>query len=145
MAALTRAFVAALSLVTALVACTAPVVVALPSPTVPLVTLYYKESHMEPWSASNSGDLPPGWLDRATLAIQSAGLHPLNISQERTYPVDTRTCFAASCPNLHALKVILPLDEQAKALWRCFVADPLDNTPPAVNRRDCDPLFRPGG
>lgn len=139
-----RAHIAALSLAAVLCACAAPVVVPSPPSSAAEVTLYYKESHVEPWSASNSGDFPPGWLDKATLAIGSAG-HPVNISQERTFPVETRTCFSSMCPNLHALKIVLPLDERAKALLRCFVADPLDNTPPAVNRQDCDPLYRPGG
>jgi hypothetical protein len=107
------------------------------------VTLYYKLSQSEPWSASLSGDLPANWRGSAQASLDAAGLHPLTVEQVRIAPAGTAVCLTATCPNLHALRVQLPSDERAMAMTRCFVSDPNDGTQPALRRADCQPVWRP--
>lgn len=128
---------------TALVACSQSLPAPTASPTTSATTMYYKESRAEPWSASPAGDMPSGWQTVASRAIADAGLHPLALDQVRTWPADTVTCQSALCPNLFALRVLLPGTEREVASERCFVTDAQDATPPAVRRTDCSPLFKP--
>lgn len=127
----------------ALVACTQAAPIPSPSVTTVTVTLYYKESQAEPWSATPTGSTPTDWRNTASQALAAAGLHPLSVDQVRTQPADSVTCQSAQCPNLHALRVLLPVAERQVAADHCFVTDPQDPTPPAIRRSDCSPLFKP--